>query len=211
MGIVATPYLVQLLLEPDADRRRVAALLLGRMRDPAALLPLADRAFDPDPAVREAALAGLSRARRHPDFRPVLERLRRALLGDDPERAASAASALARLCDADAIPLLLEALDGPDRVGEAAGEALEVLTCRRFGRDARRWLGWWKEHGSQRRVDWLFAALADEDREVRVAAAERLREAGSPPLRFLADASPEERAEAGRAWRAWLDARGLAV
>ncbi len=211
LGIVATPYLAQLLFEPDAERRRIAALLLGRIRDPASFLPLADRAFDPDAGVRDAALAALARARRDLDFRPVLERLRRALLGEDPERAASAASALARLGDAEAVPLLLESLDGPGPVSEAAGGALELLTCRRFGRDAARWLAWWKEHGGQRRVDWLFAALGDGDREVRAAAAEKLREAGAPPLPWLADASPAERAEAGRAWRTWWDRRGLAV
>jgi len=208
LGIVATPYLVHLLLEPDAERRRLAALLLGRIPDPAVFLPLADRVFDPDARVREAALGALVRMRRAPDFRPVLERLRRAILGEEPDRAASAASALARLGDAEAIPLLIEALDGLERVSEAAGSALQFLTCRRFGRDARRWLAWWKEHGGQRRVDWLFAALADDDREVRVDAAERLAEGGSPPSPWLADASPSERSEAGRTWRAWWDAHG---
>jgi hypothetical protein len=211
LSIVATPYLVHLLQEPDAERRRLAALLLGRARDPAAFLPLADRAFDPEPGVREAALRALARVRRDPDFRPVLERFRRTLLGDNLERAAAAASALARLGDAEAFPLLIEALDGPERVGQAAGEALEFLTCRRFGRDARRWLTWWKEHRGQRRADWLFEALADDEREVRVAAAARLREAGSPPLQWFADAAPMERSEASRAWRSWWDQHGQPV
>ena len=211
LGIVATPYLAHLLSEPDAERRKLAALLLGRMRDPAAFLPLADRAFDLDAGVRAAALAALSRARRDLDFPPVLERLRREILGDDLARAAAAAAALARLGDGGAIPLLIEALDAPDPVSDAAAGALEHLTCRRFGRDAPRWLAWWKDRRGRRRAEWLFEALEDEDRDVRAAAAERLREAGSPPLPFLPDASPAERAEAGRAWRAWWDARGLAV
>ncbi|HEX8907745.1 MAG TPA: hypothetical protein VF805_01000, partial [Anaeromyxobacteraceae bacterium] len=142
---------------------------------------------------------------------PVLERLRRELLAAELGRSAAAAGALARLGDAGAIPLLIEALDAPDPVCEAAAAALELLTCRRFGRDARGWLAWWKEHRGRSRAEWLFDALADADRDVRAAAAERLGEAGSPPLPFLPDASPAERAEAGRAWRAWWDARGLAV
>ena len=211
LGIVATPYLINLLLEPDPERRRLASLLLGRGRDPAAFLPLADRAFDPATGVREAALGALARLRGDPDFRPVLERFRRALLEASPERAAPAASALARLGDAEAIPLLIDALGGPEGAGESACEALEVLTCRRFGRDSRRWLTWWKEHRGQQRADWLFAALAADDREVRVAAAERLREGGAPPLPWLADASPAERSEAIRAWRTWWDEHGHPV
>jgi hypothetical protein len=208
LGIVATPYLTGLLLEPDAQRRRLAALLLGRTGDPAAFLPLADRALDPDPGVADAAMGVLARLRHDPNFRPVLERLRRALLGNETERPAQAAGALARLADAEAVPLLIQALDAPDPVSGAAARALESLTCRRLGRDARLWLAWWKDHRAQRRVDWLFAALADDDREVRAAAAEALREGGTPPVPWLADAPPAQRSEAARAWRAWWDERG---
>lgn len=177
LGAVATPYLVDLLGEADAGPRRWAALLLGRLRDPAAFLPLAERVLDRDPGAGEAALAALSGVRQHPDFQPVLERLRRALLGCDSDRPAQAARALARLGDAGAIPLLIEALESPEPLGGAAAAALEALTCRRFGRDASRWISWWRDHRSQRRADWLFAALEDEDGEVRLAAAEALREA----------------------------------
>ncbi len=207
LGIVATPYLTGLLLEPDAQRRRLAALLLGRTRDPAAFLPLADRALDPDPGVADTALGVLTHLRHDPNFRPVLERLRRALLGNETERPAQAAGALARLGDAEAVPLLIQALDAPPVSGAAAG-ALEALTCRRFGRDARLWLAWWKDHRALRRVDWLFAALADDDREVRAAAAEALRKGGTPPVPWVADAPPAQRSEAARAWRAWWDERG---
>ncbi len=208
LGIVATPYLTALLLDPDAQRRRLAALLLGRTRDPAAFLPLADRALDPDPGVREAALGVLERIRHDPDFRPVLERLRRALLGDDPGRPAQAAGALARLGDAEAVPLLIQALDAPEPVSSAAARALEILTCRRFGRDVSLWLAWWKDHGAQRRVDWLFAALGDGDRGVRASAAEALRAGGSPPVQWFADAPPASRSETAHAWRAWWDEHG---
>jgi hypothetical protein len=211
LGIVATPYLTGLLLEPDAQRRRLAALLLGGTRDPAAFLPLADRVLDPDPGVAEAALGVLARLHSDPNFRPVLERLRRALLGNESERPAQAATALARLGDAEAVPLLIQALDAPDLVGNAAAGALAALTCQHFGRDARLWLTWWKDHRTQGRVDWLFAALADDDREVRATAAEALREGGTPPVPWLTDASPAQRSEAARAWRAWWNERSEAL
>lgn len=96
LGPVATPFLVPVLDEGSPPRRALAARLLGRVGDPAAFLPLADRLFDADAGVGEAALEALAALRAHPDFPPVLERLRRALHGAPP-RPSVAAHALSRL------------------------------------------------------------------------------------------------------------------
>jgi hypothetical protein len=206
LGIVATPYLVELLRDASTERRRLAAQLLGRTGDPAAFLPLAERALDADRAAADAALDALARHRGHQDFRPVLERLRRELLGGDGELAGRAARSLARLGDGHAVPLLIQAIEGADPLGAAAVAALEALTCRRHGRDAGRWIGWWKEHGARPRLEWLLEALEDDEREVRVAAAEALREGAAPPVPWDPDAAPTQRAELARAWRAACDA-----
>jgi hypothetical protein len=208
LGIVATPYLVSTLGDPDPTRRRCAAMLLGHIADPAGFLGLADLAFDPSPAVGEAALEALERVRLHPDFRPVLERLRRSLLGEPP-RPAFAARALVRLRDAGAVPALIALLDGAPATSDAAADALEALTARSFGKDAALWSAWWTAHRGQGRADWLFEALADRDRAVRLAGAEALRALGPSPVRYFADAPEEERLRAAREWRAWFEGRGI--
>jgi len=203
LGALATPFLVRLLLAADPQQRRFATELLARTADPASFLPLAERVLDAEPRVAEAALAALHRARAHPDFRPVLERLRRALLGSEAERPVQAALALARLGDEEAVPLLIQALDTPGPLAGAAHAALELLTCRRLEPKATIWLAWWREHRTERREDWLFGALGDDDRAVRAAAAESLRAAGTPPLAWSADLPAPERLEAAARWHSW--------
>jgi hypothetical protein len=211
LGTVAAPFLVALLLDPVRERRRWAALLLGRIGDPAAFLPLAETALDADPELTAAAIAALAGVRRHPDFRPVLERLRRELAMAEADRPARAAHALGALGDAEAIPLLVQALEASGPVAEASARALTLLTARQFGHDTAAWISWWKAHRSARRSDWLFESLVDPDPAVRSAAAAALRLAASPkpPLDYRADASPREREDAARAWRAWWEEQRL--
>ncbi|MFL5260964.1 MAG: hypothetical protein ACJ79L_00990 [Anaeromyxobacteraceae bacterium] len=211
LGRVASPYLIALLSDPDAVRRALAAELLGRAGDASALLPLAESVLDRDPAAARAALAALAALRGHPEFRPVLDRLRRALLGGDAERPAQAARALARLGDAEAVPLLVEGLRGGPQLAHACIEALEALTARRFGDDPAAWIAWWRAHGAEGRAEWLFSALADDDRDVRAAAAARLREAGPAPVDYSPDLPAPARAEAARAWREWWAGRGAPI
>jgi hypothetical protein len=210
LDIVATPWLVEVLADPDARRRRYAAMLLGQVGDPAAFLPLSDRIFDPDPVVASAALGALCAVRGHPDFRPVLERLRRALHGEPP-RPALAARALVELGDGGAIGSLISLLEGAPGTASAAAGALEALTARRLGRDPAAWSAWWQAHRGQRRTEWLFEALADGDREVRIAAAEALRAVGPSPVRFFADAPEAGRRRCAGAGREGVARHGLAA
>ncbi|GEJ59554.1 general secretion pathway protein GspE [Anaeromyxobacter diazotrophicus] len=150
LGPVATPYVIDLLREADPARRRLAALLLGRGADPAAFLPLADAALDVDRGARDAALGALAQQRTHPEFRPVLERLRRSLVAGEGDRRARAARALGALGDEEAIPLLVQALDAAEPVHGAAEAALEALTGA-SGAGAEGWLGWWRERRGRRR------------------------------------------------------------
>jgi len=206
LGIVATPYLAKLLVDDDAERSRLAALLLGRLGDAASFLPLADAVMaSTSPRAAEAALAALAGSRKHQEFRPVLERFRRALLGSKPEWMAQAARALGRLGDEEAIPLLIQALDAPEPVCGAGAAALSALSGRRFGLDQAAWLAWWRDHRGKSRVDWLFEALLDDDPAARLGAAQALREGGAPPVDWLNDAPRSERLAAARTWRAWWD------
>jgi hypothetical protein len=203
LGDAAVGALGQAIADADPARRRAAAALLGRA-GPSALGPVVDRAFDADPAVARTAVAALAAHRRDPGIRGVAERLRRALLSGVADRSAPAARALGALRDVEAIPLLVQVLEGADRgAADAAVEALSAITLQRFGASARRWLSWWKENRGRGRAEWLFSGLTSADREVRVAAADELRAAGPSPVDYAPDAPPDARERAARAWAGW--------
>lgn len=201
-----------LLADPDAARRREAVEALADVGAPGAFLPLADRVFDSDPAVADAARDALARHRRDPQLRPVPEKLRRALLSGLADRATAAARALGALRDVDSIAGLIQTLEvsGPGPA-DAAADALAAITLQRLGTDARRWLVWWKGNRGRGRAEWLFAGLASEDRAVRVAAAEELSEVAPPPADYGIDQPREERERAARAWASGWAKSGRAI
>ncbi len=204
LGAPAVPAMLDVLRDPDPDRRRVAAAVLGANGDPAAFPALADRALDPQPRVAAAAAAALGAHRRHPAMRPVPEKLRRALLSGLSGRAACAARALGALRDAEAVPLLVQALDSPEREpAEAAAEALSRITLQRIGPDAHRWIAWWRQNRGRGRAEWLLSGLTSAEREVRVAAAAELSGAAPAPVAYSADAPAADRERAARAWAGW--------
>jgi hypothetical protein len=136
----------------------------------------------------------------------VLERLRRALQGEAP-RPTRAARALVHLRDAGAVEALIPMLEGVNTA--IAEEALRALTARSLGRDPIAWAVWWAARRGRTRADWLFEALEDADRAVRIAGAEALRLIGAAPVRYFADAPQAERTEAARDWRRWFAEQGL--
>jgi hypothetical protein len=208
-GVQAVPLLLSVLQDPDPDRRRSAAVLLGAAAEPAAFGPLADRALDSEPRVAAAATEALARNRSHSAMRGIPDRLRRALLSGIAARSAGAARALAALRDVESIPLFIQVLEtSPGPGAEAAAEALTRLTLQRFGADARRWVTWWKENRGRGRAEWLFAGLTSADREVRVAAAAELTLAAPPPVTYSPDAPSADREAAARAWAGWWSRSG---
>jgi len=212
LGPAATPHLLLVLSDPIPERRRYAALALGHLGDREAFQPLANLAFDADPRVAAAARSALAGQRRNPELRPVVAGLRRALASEDPGHSAHAAQALARLGDVEAIPLLVQLLEtGSPEAARAAEEALGRLTLQRLGPAPKPWLAWWEANRRTPRERWLLAALTDGNRGVRVAAAEELRAAGTPPIPYFADAPRAEREKAARAWAAWWDSAGLVL
>jgi len=212
IGHAATPSLLTVMVEPEPERRRAATLLLGYTGDPSAHLALADRVFDSHSRVASAARRALGTLRRRPDLRPVLEKLRRALLSEIPERSSAAALALGELRDSGAIPLLIQVLECPssDRVA-AAAHALSVITLERHGTSARRWLSWWKENRGRPRAQWLLDALRHADRSVRATADSELRYAGAPPIPYSPDAPADERNVAVEAWVNLWERSGFVV
>jgi hypothetical protein len=208
-GSRAVPPLLAVAQDPDPVRRRAAVTILAAAGDPASYPALADRALDPDPDVSAAAAEGLGAHRREHGMRAIPEKLRRALLSGLSSRASGAARALGALRDVDAIPLLVQVLDTPDRAtAEAAGAALARITLQRHGSDPRAWLAWWKQNRGRGRAEWLFSGLTHADREVRVAAAAELADAAPPPVTYSPDADPDERENAARTWAGWWSRSG---
>ena len=208
LGPAAAAPLAGALSDPDPDRRRYAALLLGAIGDAATLPSLAVRVFDEDPRVAAAAREALGAARGRPEARPVAEGLRRELGSGKAARAAQAARALARLGDAEAVPALVGLLEAGGELGAAAADALSRITLQRLGSDPARWLAWWQARRGTPRSRWLLEALTSPDREARQAAADELRQAGAPPVPYFADAPAPERERAARAWADWLQRSG---
>jgi len=209
LGGAALRPLLALLADPAPDRRRAAAALLGQLGEPSAFLPLLERCFDHDAAVAEAARTALALHRRDPAMKPVPDKLRRALLSGLADKAAPAARAIAALRDSESIPLLIQALEGSDAgTAAASGEALAAITLQRHGVKAREWLLWWKQNRSRSRTEWLFGALTSGDRELRLLAANELRDAAATPVSYSADLPEAERQAAAQAWQRWFNKGG---
>jgi len=207
VGARAVPNLLPLLADADAQRRRYAVLALARIGEPSVWPALAERVYDADPLVAAAARGVLTAARRQPELTPILEALRRALVAS-PAWAVQTAQILGQLKDVESIPPLIQLLDGGGvEAAAAAADALAQITLCRLGESARSWLAWWKEKRALPRWRWLLDALEDPDRDLRIAAAEELRLAAPPPVPYLADAPPAERARAAKAWAEACHAR----
>jgi hypothetical protein len=214
----AAPHATQASPEPDVEvdvdvdveepEAPAAAAAEAGPPEPADRAPspaaLADRALDADPSVAAAAWETLAGHRRDPAMRPAIERIQRALLSGISSRATRAAHALGAIRDAEAVPLLIQALEASEtETATAAAAALEAVTLQKLGGDARRWLAWWKDNRGRGRAEWLFSGLTSPDRDTRLAAAAELSLAGPAPVAYSADLPAPERERAARAWAGW--------
>ncbi|MGA8893329.1 MAG: hypothetical protein WB493_17345, partial [Anaeromyxobacteraceae bacterium] len=166
---------------------------------------------DEDGSVAAEAALALAAARGTPGLGPVVAELRRSLTSGRAVKAARAARALARLADADAVPLLIQLLDAGGELPAVAAEALTAITLQRLGPDSNPWIAWWREWRAAPRSSWLFQALTGPDAALRRAAAAELRRAGEPPEPYDAEAPDPEREKSARAWARWWREEGLAL
>jgi HEAT repeat protein len=211
LGRTAEKPLLAALEASDPLRRRAAVALLARLGEPANLSRLAARVHDEDPGVAEEAAEALAAARSEPGYPSIVADLRRALTGGRPARAVPAARALARLGDADSVPALIQLLDQGGEVAEVSARALARITLQRLGPAPAPWIAWWREWRAAPRSSWLLQALLSPDADLRRLAADELRAAGDPPVRYDPDAPPPERREAAQAWAEWWREEGLAL
>lgn len=191
IGEPAVDPLVELLSDPDPELRQIAAGTLGRLGSPRAAEPLIASLSDPDESVRCRAAKALGRLRAQRAEGPLI-----AMLAENggPVRL-EAARALGSIGSAAAVEPLLAVLHDPrpwtraavvNALGQLRSErAIEPL-LRLLDSDAeeaevrRAVMVAFSQIGSPRTEEALRAALTDNDREVRIYAAEALRLLGAP-------------------------------
>jgi len=210
-GKGAEKHLLAALDDADPERRRAAVALLSRLGAPGSLPAIAARVQDDDEGVAGEAALAIAAALGSPAAAPTVAEIRRALASGRPVKAARAARALARLGDADSVPVLIQLLDAGGDLTGAASAALTAITLQRLGPDSMRWIAWWREWRAAPRSSWLFQALSGEEPDLRRQAAAELRRAGEPPEPYDPDGPPAERQRAAKTWASWWREEGLAL
>jgi HEAT repeat protein len=198
------------LLDADAADTRYVALLTAGSLPYAELVPGVLRGlFDRESDVASAARAAATALRRLPRFQAALPELRQELASRDPDRRILAARALGMLHDRASVEGLIGLTSSDDaEAAQSAAEALADITRAAFGTQTRAWMAWWADNRTDRRAQWLLAALRNPEVWVRAAAIDELTAALGDSLGYLPDAPDDEREAAVKRWEeALLDPR----
>jgi Type II secretion system (T2SS), protein E, N-terminal domain len=190
--------------EPPARVNRSTPIGRGALEVPndeneEQLCRLAD---DPESEARLAALRVLRTRLHRPRVRALAEKLREDLAAG-AERAILAAAALGELRDAEAVPALIAALDGPAPVARTAVRALGEIAQQDLGPSRKKWLAWWEQHKKSDRVTWLFEGLSHKSPEIRFSSSEELRLITGEYFGYHFDLPKRDREEAKARWRIW--------
>jgi len=141
-----------------------SAILLGRLREKSAVPLLTDLLKVPDTCPPDLASFAIVALDRIGDpvaieaVRPYLKTGESASTENENQAfelkwgvRTNAARALARLGDTSGVPMLIELLGADQSLArDYAQRLLEEITGQHFGKDRRRWLTWWNEHGQKR-------------------------------------------------------------
>jgi hypothetical protein len=160
-------------------------------------------------AARLAALRVLRSRLDRGRVRALADKLRGELTGP-VERAVPAAGALGELRDGQAVPALIEALQGPAALAQTAARALLEIAQQDFGQSRKKWLTWWETHKGSERADWLLEGLSHKSPEIRFASSEELRLVTGEYFGYHFDLPKKEREEARERWQTWWRTEGRA-
>jgi len=141
-GPHAVEPLISALKDKNLDIRRVAASILGNIKDPRAVGPLAAALNDENRNVRMMAAWSLAQI-----GTPSVEPLVAALRDRNSAARGDAAWALGKIKDPRAVEPLIEALknEKPD-IQQDAAKALEKITGEDFGVNPDKWQAWWEKN-----------------------------------------------------------------
>ena len=207
-GAHAVPYVAELMTAPDADTRYYAALLAIERLEPLYLLSFGKAAFDADPQVKQLAREALPRYRALPEFASVLVELRTvaAQLQAPLQERLDAIEAITAVRDADALLVLIEALDQNNpQLAVPAHRALVLLTGQDFGTTAESWRAFARATSGQARVEWLIEALMQADEQHRALAGSELQKLTQVYFGYVASAPKRDRERVQRRYREWWD------
>ncbi len=212
MGRAARDPLVERLGDPSLEVRYYATLALGELKSPDVVTPLGSRLYDPDAAVRRAAVDALAHFGDSPQLRRLHEQLRGDLPGPDNVRQRYAAEAVGALKDVESVPRLVELVKHSEfAVVSAARKSLVEITKQDFGTSRWRWRSWWERHRDEPRVEWMLESLGHAEPEVRHSAAEELRGLSRDSFGYAFDLPKREREDARKRWVEWWREHGATM
>lgn len=211
VGADFVAHLVDLFDHPSADVRFYASFVFQELRDPRAMRPLAELAFDTSGDVRVIAMRVLETYARAPAFGEAIRVVRAQLDSTNRTRQLYAARAVGTLRDIDSIGKLIDLLSNRDRfVQEAALESLCSITGQQLGLKPHRWKTWFTENEHRHRVEWIIESLRHRDVPVRRWAADELTRVTGHREPFSAMGDKRARDLAVEAWMSWWAQRGRA-
>jgi HEAT repeat protein len=179
------------------------------LRDPRAMRPLSELAFDTSGDVRVISMRVLETYRRTPGFAEAARVVRAQLDSTNRTRQLYAARAVGTLRDIEAIPKLIDLLSSRDRfVQEAALESLCSITGQQLGLKPHRWKAWYADNEARHRVEWIIDSLKHRDVPVRRWAADELTRITGHRVPFSATGDKRARELAIEAWSDWWTQRG---
>ena len=205
MGPAAARALLPLIENRDADCRYFALLTAGCAPSPAVIGAIAEKVFDKQPLVANAARVALAAQRGVAGFADAVTRVRHGLSVKDAETAICAAKALGPLHDLLAVDKLIELTGSEERpVAQAASDALREITKQTLGTNPTRWTAWWEQNQERPRAAWLVEALRHRELDIRLSAIDELVRAVNDNFGYYADGPKAERDQAVGRWIDWL-------
>ncbi|MEW5851258.1 MAG: hypothetical protein AB2A00_20895, partial [Myxococcota bacterium] len=190
--------------------RYAAVALANEAPAPGVVRYVAERVFDEEDRIRFQAAQVLDRMRGRQYLRSAvsdaLALVAEALASPDPGRRGAALAAAGVLKDRSFVPGLVGLLEGQERwLAAESLSTLKELTKQDFGTSGKKWLKWWEENGSRRRVEWMMDALAHRERELRQSAMRELNALTGEYHGYFHDAPKDERDAAVARWLKWWE------
>ncbi len=209
LGSEVVPYVLEQFDSPDPDVRFYSAFLFQELRDPRAMLPLSQLAFDGSTDVRVVSMRVLETYSRYEGYEDATAMVRAELESPHRTRQLYAARAVGTLRDVEALPKLIELLSSPDRfIQEAALESLCSVTGQQHGLKPHRWKAWHEQQGGHHRVEWIIESLRHRDLPVRRWAHDELVRVTGHRVPFSPLGDRKSREVAHQAWTEWWQRHG---